>query len=171
MNYSQNFLVDKDVIRKISDNISTERPLIEIGCGKGNLSEVVSPDLCIEIDQRLLSFLKNYNPIQGDARKLPVLRGQIISSLPYSITYDFFMEIIKINGISRLLLILQEDFVNKVIDYPTFISFILNYYFEINKLFVIPPSSFRPAPRIFSALVSLKRSRQYDQKVTDVIAC
>ncbi|AKV75203.1 16S rRNA methyltransferase [Metallosphaera sedula] len=147
------------------------RPLIEIGCGKGNLSRFLNPDVCIELDSRLLPFLSQYNPVQGDARKLPVSRGQIVSSLPYSITSDFFVEVSRLDSFPRLLLVLQEDFVNKILDYPTFLSFLLNYYYRISELMVIPPKAFRPVPKVFSSLVLLERRRNYNEIVTEIIKC
>ncbi len=171
MNYSQNFLVDDNIISKILSHVTHLRPIIEVGCGKGNLSRKLNPDLCLELDSTLLPFLRNYNPVHGDARKLPIFRGQIVSSLPYSITFDFFNEVMKVNRITRLLLILQEDFIDKIFGYPTFLSFVLNYYFSINKLMVIPPTAFRPIPRVFSALASFDRKREYDKNITEVIRC
>ncbi|MCH1771852.1 MULTISPECIES: 16S ribosomal RNA methyltransferase A [Metallosphaera] len=171
MNYSQNFLVDQEIISRIVGYASELRPLIEIGCGKGNLSRFLNPDVCIELDSRLLPFLSQYNPVQGDARKLPVSRGQIVSSLPYSITSDFFVEVSRLDSFPRLLLVLQEDFVNKILDYPTFLSFLLNYYYRISKLMVIPPKAFRPVPKVFSSLVLLERRRNYNEIVTEIIKC
>ncbi|ABP94241.1 MULTISPECIES: 16S ribosomal RNA methyltransferase A [Metallosphaera] len=171
MNYSQNFLVDQEIISRIVGYASELRPLIEIGCGKGNLSRFLNPDVCIELDSRLLPFLSQYNPVQGDARKLPVSRGQIVSSLPYSITSDFFVEVSRLDSFPRLLLVLQEDFVNKILDYPTFLSFLLNYYYRISELMVIPPKAFRPVPKVFSSLVLLERRRNYNEIVTEIIKC
>ncbi|BCS92046.1 putative ribosomal RNA small subunit methyltransferase A [Metallosphaera sp. J1] len=171
MNYSQNFLVDQEIISRIVGHVSGLRPLIEIGCGRGNLSRFLNPDVCIELDTRLLPHLSEFNPVHGDARRLPVSRGQIVSSLPYSITSDFFVEVSKLDSFPRLLLVLQEDFVNKILGYPTFLSFLLNYYYVIDKLLVIPPRAFRPVPRVFSSLVLLERRRSYNERVTEIIKC
>ncbi|MEM0373809.1 MAG: 16S rRNA (adenine(1518)-N(6)/adenine(1519)-N(6))-dimethyltransferase, partial [Sulfolobales archaeon] len=110
------------------------RPIIEVGCGKGNISRIINPDLCIEIDNKFIKYLKNYNLILADARFLPIFRGQIISSLPFYITYDFMLEVSSLSKISYLVLILQKDFVYKILKKPTFISYLLNYYYKINLI-------------------------------------
>jgi len=172
MRFSQNFLVDQEVAEKISLLIDKKiRPIIEVGCGKGFLSEVINPDICIEIDPRLLVYLGNYNPIHGDGMRMPVVRGQVVSSLPYSITFDFFEEIVKLDGVKRLVLVLQEDFTRKVMEYPTYISFLLNYYYSIRREFLIPPSSFKPPPKVLSSLLILERVRPFDSIINEKLKC
>ncbi|QKQ99896.1 16S ribosomal RNA methyltransferase A [Metallosphaera tengchongensis] len=171
MRLSQNFLINRLILSDIKNYISKLRPLIEIGCGKGYLSAYVNPDICIEIDQDLLYLLKEYNPVHADARFLPVNRGQIVSSLPYSITYEFFDQITQFSDIIRLTLILQEDFVKKVLEYPTYISFLINFYFNIMKVYSIPPSAFRPEPKVFSSLVIFERKRKFIPEINSIIKC
>lgn len=110
--------------------------------------------------------------ILADARFLPIFRGQIISSLPFYITYDFMLEVSSLSKISYLVLILQKDFVYKILKKPTFISYLLNYYYKINLIKIIPPSCFEPRPKVFSALVTMRRIREYrDTKVEEVLRC
>ncbi|TRM82827.1 16S rRNA (adenine(1518)-N(6)/adenine(1519)-N(6))-dimethyltransferase, partial [Sulfolobus sp. A20-N-F6] len=91
MRLSQVFLKDRSVINKFLTYVDySKRPIVEIGCGKGNITKFLKPDLCIEIDGRLIKYLRDYNLIIGDGRNLPIIRGQIVSSLPYDITSDFF---------------------------------------------------------------------------------
>lgn len=171
MKLSQNFLVDKYFIEKFISYIVFQRPIIEVGCGKGNISKYINPDICIEIDSSFIKFLKEYNLVIADARKIPIYRGQVISSLPYSITEDFFEEVISINGINRLVLILQKDFVDKIKFYSSSISFLLNYYFKIASFEVIPPSSFYPRPKVYSQIVVLERIRNYNQEISKILKC
>ncbi|BDB97685.1 hypothetical protein SACC_07020 [Saccharolobus caldissimus] len=102
---------------------------------------------------------------------MPIIRGQIVSSLPYQITYDFFKEIVKLNEIYRLVLILQKDFVDKLFNEPTYISFLLNFHFTINIKDVIPPTFFKPIPKVYSAISIFNRVRKYDKRVDEVISC
>ncbi|ARM75902.1 16S ribosomal RNA methyltransferase A [Acidianus manzaensis] len=168
---SQNFLVDKYFISKFVSYIANERPLIEVGCGHGNISRFIHPDVCIEIDERFKDELKDYNLVIADGRKMPILRGQIVSSLPYSITEDFFNEIVQINEINRLVLILQKDFVDKIKFYSTFISFILNFYFDIILYDIIPPYSFSPKPKVFSIISIFNRKRRFNPIVNNALRC
>ncbi len=148
-----------------------ERPIIEVGCGKGAISAKLNPDVCIEIDVRLLNYLRSFNLVVSDARHLAVFRGSLVSSLPYSITKEFFLEASRLNGVRNMLLILQKDFVDKILEYPSYISFLLNYYYLIRPLDVIPPEAFVPKPRVYSQIVYFKRNREFDARVTEVIEC
>ncbi|BCU67258.1 16S rRNA (adenine(1518)-N(6)/adenine(1519)-N(6)) - dimethyltransferase [Sulfolobales archaeon HS-7] len=170
---SQNFLVDKKIVYLIRDIAMTLRkPVIEVGTGKGAITEVINPDLTIEIDEELVKPLRGkFNVSVSDARHIPFIRGSVISSLPYHITSDFFSEIIKINDIYSLLLIIQSDFIVKLQEYPTYISFLSNYFFKISSIKKIPPSSFRPEPKVYSELVLLERTRKYDKQVDNLIGC
>jgi len=168
---SQHFLRDKGAAEVIAENLEPGTPIIEVGSGKGFLTDFVRPDLCIEIDEELALGLKGKDVIIADGRKLPVLRGQIVSSLPYHITRDFFEEVMRINGIRKLVLILQLDFVEKVLNHPTYISFALNYFYNIRAVAGVPPSSFFPPPRVQSVIVVFNRVREFNPEVVSRLRC
>ncbi|MCI2414587.1 MAG: 16S ribosomal RNA methyltransferase A [Candidatus Aramenus sp.] len=171
---SQNFLHDKSFVDKFVYyvfSMGLTRPIIEVGCGKGIISAKVNPDVCIEIDVNLLQYLRSFSPVLSDARYLPVFRGSIVSSLPYSITRDFFLEVSELNDVNKMLLILQKDFVDKILEYPSYISFLLNYYYLIRPMDVIPPDAFSPKPKVYSQIVYFVRRRKYDDRVSQVIEC
>ncbi|WP_308733073.1 16S ribosomal RNA methyltransferase A [Saccharolobus islandicus] len=147
------------------------RPILEIGCGKGNITKFLEPDICIELDEKMIDYLKNYNLVIADARYLPILRGQLVSSLPYQITSDFFKEVVKLDNISKLILILQKDFVDKILNDPTYISFLLNYVFDIQTKDIIPPRCFSPRPKVYSIITVFNRVREYNDDVDSLISC
>ena len=170
MKLGQHFLVNEKIIEKIVSYIDFSiRPLIEIGGGKGNLTRFLNPDIVIEIDEKLAKFLPNV--VIADGRYLPVTRGQIVSSLPYYITYEFFEEVSKINGIRHLTLILQSDFVEKVKNEPTYISYLINFYYKIEIKDNIPPWFFSPKPKVYSTIVKLTRIRDYNERVNELLKC
>lgn len=168
----QHFLNDHVFISKIVSYVNFEiRPIIEVGCGKGNLSQYINPDVCIEYDLSFVNYLKKYNLIIADGRELPVIRGQIVSSLPFYITREFLMEISRLNGISRLVLVLQKDVVDKLLNEPTFVSFVTNYFYKLDAKEIIPPKSFYPTPKVFSQIVIMNRINKFDDKVIDILRC
>ncbi|BFH73517.1 16S ribosomal RNA methyltransferase A [Sulfurisphaera javensis] len=170
MRLGQHFLVNEETIKKFVSYVDLSiRPLIEIGGGKGNITKHLNPDIIIELDERFSNYLKNL--VIADARYLPVIRGQIVSSLPYYITFDFFEEIVKLDGIKRLSLILQLDFIKKVVNEPTYISYLLNYYFKIEIKDVLPPWFFKPRPKVFSSIVIFQRIRTNTNKVNELLKC
>lgn len=171
MKLSQNFLIDKYFITKFVSYVDRCRPIVEVGCGNGNISEYVNPDVCIEIDPNFVEPLRRYNLVIADGREMPINRGQIVSSLPYSITEDFFNEVVKLNGVSKMVLILQKDFVDKIEYYPSSISFTVNYYFKTVLHEVIPPRSFFPKPKVYSQIVVFERTRKYNQEISSILKC
>ena len=62
----QNFLQDKNILKKIADSINTLKDdlIIEIGPGKGALTKYLKDKnsylLCYEIDTRMKDILNNY---------------------------------------------------------------------------------------------------------------
>jgi len=170
--FSQVFLKDRSVIDKFLTYVDyTKRPIVEIGCGKGNITRFLKPDLCLEIDSRLVKYLRDYNLIIGDGRNLPIIRGQIVSSLPYDITSDFLKEVAKLDQVKRLVLILQKDFVDKLLNDPTYISYLLNFFYDIDVRDVIPPQSFVPMPKVYSIITIFNRVRDYNDNIVKIIEC
>jgi len=170
MKLGQHFLINKKIIEKIISYIDFSiRPLIEVGGGKGNLTNFLHPDLVIELDEKLVKFLPN--AVLADGRYLPIARGQIVSSLPYYITYEFFEEISKIDGIKYLTLILQSDFAEKIKNESTYISYLVNFYYRIDIKDNIPPWFFSPKPKVYSTLVRFTRVRDFDERVNVLLKC
>lgn len=168
----QNFLIDLAFIKKVISYVDfSKRPIIEVGGGKGALTTLLRPDLTIEIDSSLANYLKDYNLVIADALAPPFFRGQVVSSLPYYITYNFMREMIKNSSISRLVLVLQKDFIDKILNRAVYISFTLHYHFKIQSKDIIPPRAFSPRPRVYSQIVIFERVRGYNQYVDDVLQC
>lgn len=170
MKLGQHFLVNNYAISKFISYIDLSfRPLIEIGGGSGNLTRYLNPDLVIEIDMKFSSHLPNL--VIADARAIPSIRGQIVSSLPYYISFDFFEEISHLSNINRLSLILQYDFVKKIINEPTYISFLINYYFRVDAKDILPPSFFYPSPKVYSIITIFYRKKEYNEKINKLLKC
>ncbi|WP_126449128.1 16S ribosomal RNA methyltransferase A [Sulfodiicoccus acidiphilus] len=166
---SQHFLVDKRVAQIVS-SFATNRPIIEVGCGEGSLSQFLHPDLCVELDERFIPYIRGFNPVLADAKSPPFLRGEVFSSLPFSISREF-MKLSAASQVSRLILILQSDFVSKLLTEPTYISYIANYTFDISEKLTISPRSFRPRPKVYSTLVEMRRKREYSEELDRVLSC
>ncbi|AHC51029.1 16S rRNA methyltransferase [Sulfolobus acidocaldarius SUSAZ] len=168
----QHFLNDISVIKKLISLVDhSTRPVIEVGSGNGVITKFLKPDIAIEIDVSLINHLRNYQLIIGDGRYLPTTRGQVVSSLPYYITTDFFHEVIKLDNIMKLVLIVQKDFIDKITSKSTLISYLLNYYYKISLFDIVPPSAFSPNPKVFSQLVVFDRARKYNKNISEIIEC
>src|SRR3989344_2387475 len=119
----QHFLIDKKVIALeiSSSNLSKEDKVIEVGAGKGNLTEELVKKskevLAFEVDIGLNVFLDklqeeygNLKIIYGDAIKHS-WKGydKLVSNVPYSITEPLIKKAIE-SYIDEMVLIVGENF-------------------------------------------------------------
>ncbi len=187
----QNFLTDKNMIRKIVDVVDCDDNtlIIEVGPGGGALtSELVKKKcnvLAYEIDKRLedrLYGLRNVNNnlevIFNDFLKADVLKDistysfdrlLFVSNLPYYITTPIITKIIDDNiPVDKMILMMQKEVGYRLTalpgsrDYGSLTVF-LNYYFDIKKEFIVTKEAFVPKPNVDSIIVSLtsKKDKLY----------
>ena len=175
--FGQNFLVDQNIIADIIRAIRPESGdnMVEIGPGLGALTRPLLKLLntlhVVEIDRDIIARLKTDYPQdkivihEGDALKfdfasLPApLR--IVGNLPYNISSpllfhfsDYAARIIDMH------FMLQNEVVERMVAAPSTpeygrLSVMLQYRFYMEKLIDVPPGSFRPAPKVDSAVVRM----------------
>ncbi|MFA6014072.1 MAG: 16S rRNA (adenine(1518)-N(6)/adenine(1519)-N(6))-dimethyltransferase RsmA [Gallionellaceae bacterium] len=175
--FGQNFLVDQQII---SDIIRAIRPhsgdnMVEIGPGLGALTRPLIDTLnqlhVIEIDRDIIARLKTDYPRdkivihEGDALKfdfseLPApLR--IVGNLPYNISSPLLFHFSAFTPrITDMHFMLQNEVVERMVAEPSTpeygrLSVMLQYRFHMEKLLDVPPESFRPAPKVNSAIVRM----------------
>ena len=178
----QNFLVHKgtiDTIIKIAD-ILPDEVIVELGPGQGaltkNLGKKARKVIAIELDQELIEWMHenaalplNVEIIHGDMLKVSFaeLRERtgkqirIIGNLPYNISAPMLFKIIKERkNIRNALLMLQKEVAERLIS-PSgrkeygILSVILGSVARVDSLLTIPPSLFRPIPKVYSSLVRI----------------
>lgn len=175
--FGQNFLVDKHIIGEIIRAIAPQPAdtMVEIGPGLGALTRPLIERLpqlhVVEIDRDIIARLEQDYPRDkliihaGDALKfdfasLPApLR--IVGNLPYNISSPLlfhFAEFAK--RILDMHFMLQDEVVERMVAEPSTaaygrLSVMLQYRFYMEKLLDVPPESFRPAPKVNSAIVRM----------------
>lgn len=179
----QNFLRDNNIINKIIDSaeIDNDTLVIEIGPGRGALSPLIASKakyvIFYEIDSRLKWYLNkilnkytNYSIVMNDFLKEDVKskialydykKLYVVSNLPYYITTPIVNKFID-DGIfpDKLVLMMQKEvamrFSAKVNskDYGS-LTVLLNYYYDIKRLFDVSKNSFFPKPRVDSSVISM----------------
>lgn len=181
--FGQNFLQDKNIIKKIASVAETEKNdlIIEVGPGAGALTEELvnkSQVLAYEIDQELEESLrdkfknKNFNLILDDFLKRDVKRDienirftnlYVIANLPYYITTPIINKIIDDNlPVKKMVLMVQKEVGERFSaqigskDYSS-ITVFLNYYFDIKKEFIVSRNAFYPRPNVDSIIISFTR--------------
>ncbi len=174
--FDQHFLINKTLVDKfiLEANLKGNETIVEIGPGKGNISEIIADKVkklyLIEIDERLKPFLvslsnnkKNIELIFGSALDVYIPTcDKIITSLPYSIIEPFIYKIIKCD-FKEALMITGSKFANNVIENKiTKISLLTNCYFKTEKIMDILPESFNPKPRVLSSMIRLIPIKEND---------
>ena len=175
--FGQNFLVSPGIVRKIVAAIAPQPDdhVVEIGPGLGALTEplcaLVACLHVVEIDRDLIARLRtDFSPDklvihEGDALEFDfgslgnALR--IVGNLPYNISTPLLFHLAGYAAQVRdMHFMLQKEVVDRMVaapggrDYGR-LSVMLQYRFAMERLFVVPPGAFNPAPQVDSAIVRL----------------
>lgn len=180
--FGQNFLHDDYIIESIVSAIqpTKDQALVEIGPGLAALTIPVSEQLdhltVIEIDRDLAERLKQ-NPLLNnkltiieqdaltfDFYKLADELGKplrVFGNLPYNISTPLMFHLFEYaNKIVDMHFMLQKEVVERMVaatgtnDYGR-LSIMLQYFFDMECLIDVPPESFKPAPKVDSAVVRM----------------
>lgn len=175
--FGQNFLVDQNIIADIVRCIRPEANdnMVEIGPGLGALTRPLLQKLdklhVVEIDRDIIARLKTDYPQdkivihEGDALKFDFASLgtplRIVGNLPYNISSPLLFHFSDYAArISDMHFMLQNEVVERMVAEPSTpeygrLSVMLQYRFYMEKLIDVPPESFRPAPKVDSAIVRM----------------
>ena len=175
--FGQNFLVDEQVIADIIRLIHPKpaNTMVEIGPGLGALTRPLIQHLnqlhVVELDRDIISRLENDYPKgklvvhAGDALKFDFSQLsaplRIVGNLPYNISTPLLFHFAGYaERIADMHFMLQNEVVERMVAEPSSsaygrLSVMLQYRFHMEKLLDVPPQSFRPAPKVDSAIVRM----------------
>ncbi|CUX96498.1 16S rRNA (adenine(1518)-N(6)/adenine(1519)-N(6))-dimethyltransferase RsmA [Candidatus Doolittlea endobia] len=180
--FGQNFLHDSSIIEAVVAAIYPKpgQAIVEIGPGLGALTqpvvERVGEITVIELDRDLAFRLSRHpflqskvNIMQKDAMMvdfaaLSAERRQLLrifGNLPYNISTSLMFHLFRYtNAIHDMHFMLQKEVVNRLVAGPNSktygrLSVMAQYYCQIIPVLEVPPISFRPVPKIKSAVVRL----------------
>lgn len=174
----QNFLIDDEVVSRIIAEIpETGLPLVEIGPGPGgltrSLAEKVNKLWAVELDRENIEILHREMPldkveiIHDDALKLNLQeiwgdqKGWLVGNLPYYITNPLLMHFLEQRqNLFGMIVMVQKEVARRMTAAPGgkeygILSIAVQLASEARILFEVPPSAFRPQPKVTSAVVSL----------------
>lgn len=187
--FGQNFLHDRHMIDKIVRNISPKKSdiIVEIGPGRGAISFPLLASGCqleaVEIDTDLIPHLietcpapdrfhlHNADALTFDFSTLGAT-FRLVGNLPYNISTPLLFHLMEFTShISDIHVMLQREVVDRIVAMPnnkTYgrLSVMLQYYCDVERLFLIPPGVFDPVPKVDSALLRLtpKKDRPLNTK-------
>lgn len=175
--FGQNFLVSPGVVAKI---VAAIRPragdtVVEIGPGLGALTEPLLARLehihAVEIDRDLIARLRERFPPErltiheGDALRFDFSALgaglRVVGNLPYNISAPLLCHLAACaDRLRDMHFMLQREVVERMVAAPGGpaygrLSVMLQYRFEMERLFLVPPGAFNPAPQVASAVVRM----------------
>ena len=176
--FSQNFLVDKNILNKISRLILKKNlNILEIGPGDGRLTESIlnfNPNLLelIEIDSDLIPILKykfknfkNIKIINKDILDYSLKNkfDLLISNLPYNISSQILVKICFMElKPEKLILMFQKEFAQRLLEKKlNSINSLIKCFYEIKSSFVVSKNCFRPIPKVESSVLLFNKKNKF----------
>jgi 16S rRNA (adenine1518-N6/adenine1519-N6)-dimethyltransferase len=178
--FGQHFLVDGSVIDRIVDAIDPQpgQALVEIGPGRGALTTPVLARsgalTVIELDRDLAARLRRTpgldvieaDVLNVDFARLPAAASgaklRVVGNLPYNISTPILFHLLEASHvIEDQHFMLQKEVVERMAAAPGGkeygrLSVMLQWRYEIEPLFDVPPEAFEPPPRVDSAVVRMR---------------
>jgi 16S rRNA (adenine1518-N6/adenine1519-N6)-dimethyltransferase len=182
----QRFLVDRGVLRAIIDaaELSAEDDVLEVGPGPGvltaQLAERARSVTAVEIDERMVAVLQdtlaghgNVRIVRADALEVDLFAlgerppTRIVANVPYQITTPLLERFIGDDRRPPIVVVLvQEEVARRIVATASsgkergYLSIFAQSFADAQVVRRVPPSAFRPAPKVSSAVVMLRTRAQ-----------
>jgi len=173
-------LIDPDVVKRFTDycNIQRDETVLEIGPGAGNITEALLEKarylICIEKNQKYIPLLRErfrdspkLKVIQDDALKTYLPKhDRLASNLPYMIAEAFYQRTLRI-GFKSAAFIVPAGFADSLLAEPespeySKLSWLSRLFYETTLQETVPPDAYLPAPRVSTAIITLKPKAPMD---------
>ena len=178
--FGQNFLIDKNILNKISELINVKKlNILEIGPGGGNLTEFIlksSPNnlTIIEIDDDLI---ENLNKKFGSFENVKIIHGDflknnkilfkkydlVVANLPYNISSQILIKLsLSKFRPRRMVLMFQKEFAVRLLENKlNSLNSIIKCFYKLEKKFEISNNSFYPPPKVKSAILEFNLLKNF----------
>jgi 16S rRNA (adenine1518-N6/adenine1519-N6)-dimethyltransferase len=189
----QNFLVGSHYSQRILDAVAPrpEETIVEIGPGRGALTKGLVESgariIAVEFDSELTAWLRaqfqgvaNFHLVEGDALAVgfgdliaPAPAARVVANLPYNISTPILQRLIgQRNCLREMTLMLQREVVERIVAEPGgreygYLSVLVQFHCQAERLFDVPPGAFRPAPKVWSSVLRLRVRPQPAAPVAD----
>ncbi len=193
--YGQNFLLDENILNKISSTIDNEDDnyIIEIGPGLGFLTNYLANKaqkvLCYEIDYEMIENLsrksyQNVMIINDDFLKRDIDKDCVkyfgdgnvclVANLPYYITTPILLKVLEESKkVKKMIVMMQTEVAKRICGSPSTKDYnslsVLIQYFTLPKiLFNVSNKSFYPEPNVESSVVEIKYKEKLEEKAINL---
>lgn len=178
--FGQNFLTDDNVLHEIIRAIAPQPDdlMVEIGPGQGAMTRLLLESLkqlqVVELDRDLVALLKKrFSSEQllihsGDALQFDFAtllsderRLRIVGNLPYNISSPLLFHLAQYAPqVVDQHFMLQKEVVERMVAEPGSrdygrLSVMLQWRYQMELLFIVPPDAFDPPPKVDSAIVRM----------------
>jgi len=187
--FGQHFLIDRHYVDRIvaALNVRPDDNVVEIGPGLGALTQPLLERLrhltVIEIDRDLAArFAREFSPETLILHNVDALTFdfatlgtdlRVVGNLPYNISSPLLFHLVQYDAALRdVTVMLQKEVVQRMAAVPNSpeygrLTVMLQARFRVEKLFIVPPGAFRPAPKVESAVARLTPLGAARPKITD----
>lgn len=188
--FGQNFLIDKNILKKIvtSSKLRSDQYVIEIGTGLGTLTWELAKEakkvISFEIDRDLIAIIKennitdNVELIEADALKTDWSqalknagwRGErlsLVANLPYYLTSPLIMKALENElEFDSIVVMVQKEVADRMKAEPGtkdygVLSLAVQYYASPEVVVDAPRSVFMPTPTVDSQVIKLVPHKSY----------
>lgn len=179
----QNFLNNEEIIKQIVDalDVFEEKQVLEVGPGEGALTKYLYRKYdqfkAVEKDHRLIEYLPNKFPglelIHEDFLKYNLnesFEGSflVIGNFPYNISSQILFKVAEHREVvPGMVGMFQKEVADRVAakhgnkQYGV-VTVLIQLFFEVEKIVDVAPENFRPAPKVWSTVIRLKRKPAED---------
>ncbi len=177
--FGQNFLIDKNIIKKMVDLIEPDETVVEVGPGFGSLtismSERAKKIIAIEKDDgvaeafenEFLKSLPNVTLVKNDILKVgdifPSIDYTVLANLPFYITSPvirMFLE--NDNPPQRMILMMQKEVAKRICSKPpnmSILSVSVQFYANPKIIFHVSRNSFWPVPGVDCSVMIIEKKK------------
>ncbi len=179
----QHFLIDNGVLNRIKDELKGSYRIVEIGGGRGaltqKLAELGVPLSVVELDSMLYDFLNrqfennsSVTIINQDASNYILSeKAAVVGNLPYNVSKKIIKNMVmQKDKIDKMVFMVQKEVADSIVALPNTkeyskFSVLVQFFFKTKKLFNVGRNAFNPPPKIESSVV---RFEPYETNLLDI---
>jgi len=174
----QNFLIDKNVLKKIilTSELNGFDEVLEIGPGIGTLTQELAKKvkkvMAVEKDRKMVDILKetlkgfeNVDIILGDIRKIEdykvkIENYKVVGNLPFYLTAPIIRKFLEMKEAKpqSMVLIVQKEVGQRICAKPSKMNLLavsVQFYAEPQMISYISKKSFWPQPKVDAAIIKI----------------